>query len=109
MGARQLKLQHLAGAGLAAQLLTACSPSDVSQPQRAAVYHCAHDRLLHVHSGEEHARVEYLGQRYELARRSSGIGIQYTSSDATLIIDGDTAVFVSRKKVDLQTCRAAAG
>jgi membrane-bound inhibitor of C-type lysozyme len=104
-----LKLKRLVRAGLAAQMLSACSPSDVSQPQRAVDYHCAHDRLLHVHSGEEHARVDYLGEHYELARRASGIGIQYTSGEATLIIDGDTAVFVSRKNVDLQTCRAAAG
>jgi hypothetical protein len=104
-----LKPHLLVRAALAAQLLPACSPSEVSKPQRAVVYHCAHDRLLHVHSGEEHAKVEYLGDHYELARRPAGIGIQYTSSNATLIIEGDTAVFVSRKNVDLQTCRAARG
>jgi hypothetical protein len=104
--AQSVKRRGLLGLGLTSPFLAACSSSSVAEPRRPITYYCAHHNVLQVHAGVKRARVEYLNRHYELAYRSSSLGRRYTSNDATLIIDGDSVVFVNHRNMDLQTCHA---
>lgn len=99
-----MKHGSLVGLCLVSQL-PACSSSSIAEPVHPSAYECAHGQILHVHNGEEHAKVDFLDRHYELARNSSGLGLKYSSDDATLVIDGDSAVFVDHRSIELQTCR----
>ena len=83
-----------------------CSAQSVAEAKRSSVYRCADGRSFTVEESGEAARVDYYDEHYRLPRRSSGIGTRFASQDATLIIDGDMAVFVTENIVDLQACRA---
>ncbi len=91
---------------LAVLLFSSCSSASVAEPRHAAVYQCAEGQTFAVDRGKHSAQVSYYGERFRLPRRLSGIGVRYASPDATLIIDGDMAVFVTENIVDLKACRA---
>lgn len=84
-------------------LLSSCSAAAAPQV-KSATYNCNAGRSFGVRSDDKHATIEYSGQRYSLPRRPSSIGYKYASPAATLIIDGDVAVFVTEAIVDLGGC-----
>jgi membrane-bound inhibitor of C-type lysozyme len=70
-------------------------------------YACpASDDLL-VQRTASTAHVRLAGQTYELQRERSSIGAKYLSSNAALIIDGDSATFVAADHLELGTCDKA--
>lgn len=93
--------------GSALFLLGACSAQSAAEPKHLALYSCADGRTFTVEQSAELARITYYNQHFRLPRRPSGIGVKYASPDATLIIDGDMAVFVTESLVDLERCRIA--
>lgn len=83
-------------------LLVGCSP--MSAKASNATYDCANGRSFSVVKSKQAATVEIEDQKYELTRRESSMGTRYSSGDASLIIDGDFAVFVTEKIIDLRLC-----
>lgn len=77
-----------AGQAAPAPVHYSCSPSDALT--------IAHDRST--------ARVSYAGKTYDLRRKRSDLGLTYLSGKAALVIDGNSAVFVSDDHFDLGTC-----
>lgn len=73
---------------------------------RPVMYKCSDGRSFSVTESADAAKVDYFNEHFQLPRRPSGIGTRYASADATLIIDGDMAAFVTETIVDLQACRA---
>jgi hypothetical protein len=53
------------------------------------------------------ASVRFIGRTYELRRKASSIGVKYISTNAALIIDGKSAVFVADDQLSLGTCSRA--
>ena len=93
---------------VAALLLAAgvCSAAQrLSQPQ-VTLFRCAGGRSFSVASDEKKAIVTASGTHYELRWRPSSIGKRYAARDATLILDGDFAAFVSRTAIDFDLCRS---
>jgi membrane-bound inhibitor of C-type lysozyme len=86
--------------------LAGCSSASVAEARPETIYRCADGRTFSVDLTTDSARVTYYDEQFRLPRRSSGIGSRYASPDATLIIDGEMAVFVTENIVDLQACRA---
>lgn len=70
-------------------------------------YQCASREDLVVSRIDETAVVRFVDRTYELRRKSSSIGVKYTSSRAALIIDGPAAVFVANDRLQLGTCLEA--
>jgi membrane-bound inhibitor of C-type lysozyme len=83
-----------------------CSAPSVAEAKRPLIYRCADGRTFTVDQQQRSAEVTYYDEHFRLPRRSSGVGIRYATPDATLIIDGDMAAFVTENIVDLQSCRA---
>ena len=98
---------HLAGMAAALLLGPGCSTGAAKASRDITLYKCAGDRSFTVERDDESAIIGYSDRRYELARRSSSIGERYANSEATLIIDGDMAAFVTASVVDLDFCRAS--
>jgi hypothetical protein len=69
-----------------------------------SIYRCDGGRWFSVHRDKNTARIEYVDDRYSLARRPSSLGIKYASPEATLIIDGQFAAFATETVVDLEQC-----
>ena len=86
-------------------LLVGCSP--VSAKASVATYDCANGKSFSVVRSRQAATVEIDSEKYELSRRSSSMGVRYSSPQASLIIDGDLAVFASEKIIDLRLCGLA--
>jgi hypothetical protein len=70
----------------------------------ADTFQCADGRTFAVARTPRSAIVELGQDRLELSRRRSSIGEKYSSKTATLIIDGDFAVLVTRQLNDLRAC-----
>ena len=70
-------------------------------------YECAGGRAFTVKRDASRATVEYEEQSYELPRRNSSLGTRYSADGASLIVDGDVAVFVTERVIDLRICREA--
>jgi hypothetical protein len=88
-----------------ALLFTACSAASEPPAYLTATFICADNRSFTVARNAEVATVFFDGAQYRLARRASSIGIKYASSDASLIVDGDFAAFVTEAVPDLDDCR----
>lgn len=86
-------------------LLGACSSPRVAAAEVTAAYYCADGRFFTVEQNAEAATVRYDDEAYRLAKRPSGIGVRFASPEATLIIDGDAAVFASETVIDLDDCK----
>jgi hypothetical protein len=76
----------------------------MSAKASAATYDCANGKSFSVVRSRQLATVEIDSETYELSRRSSSMGVRYSSPQASLIIDGDFAVFASEKIIDLRLC-----
>ena len=87
-------------------LLSSCSAAAAPQV-RTATYACSDGRSFTVRRDDERASIQYADGRYSLSRRPSSIGTKYASPEATLIIDGDFAAFVTETVVDLEGCHEA--
>jgi membrane-bound inhibitor of C-type lysozyme len=87
-------------------LLVAPRPATGASLSGPVTYGCAGGKTFSVERQLRRATVVYRGARFVLPRRSSGIGTRYASREATLIIDGDFAVFVAPNALDLNACRA---
>jgi hypothetical protein len=93
------------GPFIKASLLCLSGCSLGTQPSGlASIYKCAEGRHIRVGRDASKAQVAYDNALYSLSRRPSSIGQKYTSAEATLIIDGDYAAFVSETIVDLDGC-----
>ena len=67
-------------------------------------YACPAREGLMVQRDGSSARVNSSGRNYVLQRNHSSIGDKYLSAKAALIIDGDSAVFVTDDHLNLGTC-----
>ena len=93
--------QVVALAGLAATALAHPTP-DVSR------YACAAEvGDMKVERSGDAARVTLAGRTYALNRKQSSIGDKFISPRAALIVDGDSAVFVSEDQLNLGACTKA--
>lgn len=89
----------------AALLIEGCS-AQAEADRRRVTYRCGDGRSFEVEQGDRFAIVEHAGARFQLPRRKSSIGTRFASHDATLIVDGESAVFVTPHVLDLNACRA---
>jgi membrane-bound inhibitor of C-type lysozyme len=92
--------------GVAMMFAAACSAQSAAEAKRPSLYRCADGRTFTVDQQQGAAEVTYYDEHFRLPRRSSGVGARYATQDATLIIDGDMAAFVTENIVDLEACRA---
>ena len=102
----QTRVRGLASAVLVVVHASACSADHAEAATTRTVYRCAGSQSFMVARDARSALVEYSGARYVLPRRGSSIGERYATRAATLIIDGDMAVFVSTSATNLEFCRA---
>lgn len=91
---------------IALVLPSACTAQRSIEAPHIITYRCSDERTFSVEQGRQSARVDFDDEHFRLPRRASTIGVRYASQDATLIIDGDMAVFVTKQIWDLQSCRA---
>ena len=91
-----------AGYPAAIIMLASCSP--IQAHAAASTYECANGKSFSVTQTSDGARVEFANRTYELTRRSSSMGTRYSSPEASLIVDGDLAVFATQRIFDLRLC-----
>lgn len=72
-----------------------------------ALYLCEGGAGFSVQESGSTALVRFSDGEYRLERRASSIGRKFSSATATLIIDGNAAVFVAEDRLDLDGCRSA--
>ena len=84
-----------------------CSTQAAQAAKSVTIFRCAGAQSFTVERDDHSAIVLYSNARYELPRRSSSIGERYATSDATLIIDGEMAAFVTSSVMNLDFCRAS--
>lgn len=87
-------------------LVVGCSAPTSAHTRSASLYECSGGRTFAVTRDARAATVHYRDTRYELQRRTSSLGVRYSSPKASLIIDGDVAVFVTERILDLHVCSA---
>lgn len=87
-------------------LLSSCSAAATPQV-RKATYACNDGKSFTIQRDGKNASLEYFGEHYSLSRRPSSVGVKYASPEATLIIDGDFAAFVTESLVDFERCYEA--
>lgn len=93
---------------VALAVLGGCSAS-ASPAAINSVYQCTDGRMFSVARDARRAAVYYENERYSLSRRPSSMGIKYASPEATLIVDGEFAAFVTETIIDLKSCTEFAG
>jgi hypothetical protein len=72
-------------------------------------YVCARAESFSVERTGTTAVVRFPGRTYYLGANRSRLGQRFSSSDATLILDGPLAAFAADDRWDVRGCRAAAG
>lgn len=77
---------------------------EVDAVSRISSYACPTSIDLTVERSRSGVRVTIEGRKYDLERKRSSIGDKFLSSDAALIIDGDSAIFVAGDRLNLGTC-----
>lgn len=97
---------RLLACGAVLLMMAACSARTDAEPRRSLTYRCGDGRSFEVEQRGKMATIDFAGTRFQLPRRKSSIGARYASRDATLIVDGESAVFVTPRIVDLKACRA---
>lgn len=85
---------------------SACSSAASAQRDRAERFLCDSGQRLDVFHGRASTEVRVGERVFRLALKSGSLGRRYTDGEATLIIDGDTAVFVSGDGMSLRRCEA---
>ncbi len=89
-------------------LIVLAGCSGVAGPQATtSIYRCDDGRWFSVNRDANTASIRYADERYSLSRRPSSLGVKYSSAEATLIIDGRFAAFVTETVVDLDRCSEA--
>ena len=73
----------------------------------AAIYRCPDGRAFTVERNPYEAVIQYADERYALSRRPVSTGIKYSSTEATLFIEGRFAAFASETIVELSRCSEA--
>jgi hypothetical protein len=84
--------------------MSACSSTDSAQQVRAERFLCETGQRLDVLYGTAMAEVRISERIFRLDLKPGSLGERYTDEEATLIVDGDTAVFVSADGMDLRKC-----
>jgi hypothetical protein len=84
-------------------LLAACSAAATPR-MTSSVYRCQDGRSFSVDRNRNNALVRHSDERYNLSRKPSSLGVKYASTDATLIVDGQFAAFVTETTSDLNRC-----
>ena len=80
----------------------------IAHEPRSRTFGCKNGTTFEVVLRNEIADVTFShGEQYHLRLKASSIGQRFVSSDATLIIDGRFAAFVSNTRSDLSQCRLA--
>lgn len=103
----------LLAVALLALALLCLAPASAAEPAAAmraqAIVRCAAGRGFSIRFSKHHVTVSLDGgQVLRLARRASSLGKQYSTHDATLIIDGDFVAFVMKDDLGFEDCRLAA-
>jgi hypothetical protein len=88
-------------------LAGARAQAKAAPPVTATRYVCDGRQNLVIERNDATARVRFIDRTYDLKRKPSGIGIKYGSSDAALIIDGASAIFVAPDRLQLGACTEA--
>ncbi|AXB75522.1 hypothetical protein TQ38_018595 [Novosphingobium sp. P6W] len=102
--AASYSLVMLIGLGAA----TSMPISTSAQPTKAPVQvQCAGGRQFLLQAEQRRARVRVGERQLNLVRKSSLMGQQYHSPQATLILDGDFIAFVPKDDAGWQDCRVA--
>jgi len=99
-----LFLSLAATAGIIPTAAAAAGPAE--SKARIGHFECRNGRSFDVRLTGKLAAVELDGRSYLLQSRPSSLGAKFTSSSATLIIDGTLGAFVAADKFDLQGCRS---
>jgi len=102
MATQTIRLKHLAQTFALAAFAATAHAQSASAVSRYACPNSAGD--LRVERSGGAARVTLGGHTYALTRKRSSIGDKFISSNAALIIDGESAVFVSEDHLNLGAC-----
>jgi len=86
-------------------ILVGCSAASPAQVEQVSTYECSGGKTFTVRRDPTVATVDYGEQSFQLSRRSSSLGMRYSSKGASLIIDGDFAVFATDKILNLKLCK----
>ena len=89
--------------GAALLVLAGCATTSGNEHSRRD-YLCTDATQLSVVRRSEIATVEHQGSAYRLTHKPFSLGERYTSADATLIVDGRSAVFVTQDAAYAQRC-----
>lgn len=93
--------------GLVLAVVAACAPQPGAAEDPAKRYICADGQPLDIIRTKDLAIVK-LGERiFNLDVKPSSIGQRYTNSKATLIVDGSSAVFVTRDGEEAINCEVS--
>lgn len=76
-------------------------------PVRSSVL-CAGGRSFEIGQGQGRIAVTFDGRILHLSRKASGIGLTYSSPEASLIIDGQYVAFVLEDDLGFQNCHLEA-
>lgn len=101
-----MKLAFALVLGVSMIFLAAFSATAAPNPT-SSIYRCHDGRWFSVDRNHQNAFIRYADERYNLSRRPSSLGTKYASAEATLIVDGQLAVFVTQKLFDLDQCYLA--
>lgn len=93
--------------GAALLVLAGCATTRDEHSRRD--YLCTDTTQLSVVRRSEIATVEHQGSVYRLTHKPFSLGERYTSANATLIVDGHSAVFVTEDSASPQRCYLDAG
>jgi hypothetical protein len=84
-------------------LFTGCSASPPPFESREH-YTCATGRWFEVRRSSSAADVSLDGRNYSLELKAGSLGTRYASPEATLIVDGNFAAFVTNEDIGLTAC-----
>ena len=84
-------------------VLVGCAGS-LAARSAVSTYECANGKSFSVRKTADGATVEFENEVFTLSKRKSSLGSRYSSDGASLVIDGDLAVFASETVLDLRMC-----
>lgn len=87
-----------------ATLSAACATPQPAPAETSSLYLCDGGQEFTVERDGASASVAIDGREYLLERRRSSLGERYGAPDASLILDGDSAVFIAEDRLDLDGC-----
>ena len=84
--------------------VTACSPEGSAPQDPGKRYLCDNGHALDIIRSTDLAVVRVGERIFNLHSKPGSLGQRYTDGEATLIIDGGSAVFASAEGLDLRSC-----